>query len=76
MCGVDPKRKPGDPLTLEEAALLKDVIVPALTELKAASEGWTPPEMPEFEGDPLDLTPEQEAEIYRQIRKNRGHHDD
>lgn len=72
----DPKLKPGEPLTSEEEALLEDVVIPALNELKAAAEGWIPPVMPEFDGDPVDLTPEQEAAIYRQIRKNRGHHDD
>lgn len=60
----------------QDRDFLLEVINPALIELQAATETWVPPEMPEFEGDPIDLTPEQEAEICRQIRRSRGHYDD
>lgn len=59
-----------------DTVFFHEFVAPALGELQVAAETWVPPEMPEFEGDPLDLTPEQEIEICRQIRRNRGHHDD
>jgi len=68
--------KKAKPAEKEEEAFFQEVVAPALDQLQAAAESWTPTEMPEFEGDPLDLTPEEEAEIYRRIRRSRGHHDD
>lgn len=59
----------------EDKLFFHQNVAPALKEIQAG-EDQALPEMPEFEGDPVDLTPEQEAEICRQIRRSRGHHDD
>jgi hypothetical protein len=72
MSGVKKPKK----IEKEDTLFFHEFLVPALEQLQASAEDWVPPPMPEFEGDPLDLTPEQEAEICRQIRRSRGHHDD
>lgn len=62
--------------TKEDKAFHEKAVVPELEKVKALANSFLPEEYPEIEGDLADLTPEQEAEICRRIRKIRGHNDD
>jgi len=53
----------------EDKEDMKKTLLSAIDKLQKDAETWTPPDLPEFDTDPLYLSPEEEAEIVKQIRK-------
>jgi len=47
-------------------------LLPDIDKLKKDAETWVPTELPEFDKDPLYLTPEEELEIVEEIRRRRN----
>ena len=65
------KMKKTKPAKENKVFFLK-IVAPALAELKTSAENWVSSPIPESGEDPLDLTPEQEAEIYAKILAQRA----
>lgn len=54
----------------EDAEFFATYLEPVLLQIQGKTEPLPP--LPDLEGDPLDLTPEEEAKIYQEILSRRG----